>query len=55
MKINYFKPNLDFYLKLSLNPYSKLSLDFYFKLSLNFNLLSMEEVDYINTLLKRIL
>jgi hypothetical protein len=43
------------HLKLSLDLYLKLSLNFYFKLSLNLNLLSVEEADYINTLLKPIL
>jgi hypothetical protein len=52
MKVNYFKPSPDFYLKLSLNPYLKLSLDPYFKLSLDLNLLSVEEINYTNTLLK---
>ena len=54
IKVNYLKPSLDLYLKLSLNPYLKLNLDLYLKLSLDFNPLSVEEVDYISTLLKLI-
>ena len=61
-KINYLKPSLDLYLKpslnlylkLGLNPYLKLSLNLYTRLSLNLNLLSVEEVDYVSTLLKPI-
>jgi len=44
MKVNH--------LKLSLNPYLKLNLNPYLKLSLDLNPLSVEEVDYVNTLLK---
>ena len=40
------------YLKPSLNLYLKPSLDFYLKLSLDLNPSSIEEVDYISTLLK---
>ncbi len=40
------------YLKLSLNPNLKLNLDPKLKLCLDLNLLSVEEVDYISTLLK---
>jgi len=46
MKANYLKLNLNPYLKLNLNPYLKLSLDL--------NPLSIEEVDYVSTLLKLI-
>jgi hypothetical protein len=42
------------YFKSSLDPYLKLSLDPYLKLSLNLNPLSVEEVDYVSTLLKLI-
>jgi hypothetical protein len=54
LSLNLFYPKLSLNLnpKLSLNPNFKLSLDFNFKLSLNLSLLSIEEADYINTLLK---
>ena len=56
MKVNYpyLKLSLNLNLKLSLNLNLKLSLNPNLKLSLDPNLLSVEEVDYVSTLLKQI-